>query len=141
MSGIDSSDIDVNTDTESHARTLALVLIVLLLLSPGFLMIFTEASRLNPILAVAVWAILLMAVLLLARHIRFARNTTGRSDETKYDTILSRMYHHASQARRTENPGKFCCSYCKTVFDLSNAVPVEHDVFLCPGCGARLVLE
>jgi hypothetical protein len=141
MSGIDSSDIDTNTATGSHARTLAAVLIVLLLLSPGFLMIFAETSRLNPIVAVAVWAILLMAVLLLARHIRFRRNTADRGDETEDDTTLSRMYHHASQARRTGNPGKFCCSYCETVFELLNAVPVEHDVFLCPGCGARLVLE
>jgi len=64
-----------------------------------------------------------------------------RSDTTDDERVFELMRHHALPAEPTSRVDIYRCPECGMSFDVSNAVPVEDTVVLCPFCATRLMIR
>ncbi|MFW9799647.1 MAG: hypothetical protein ACFFD9_04380 [Candidatus Thorarchaeota archaeon] len=63
------------------------------------------------------------------------------TDVTEDDKILATMRSHALPAEHVGGIEMYRCPDCGLSFELSNAVPVDEKVVLCPFCKTRLYIE
>jgi hypothetical protein len=82
-----------------------------------------------------------LVVFLLYASFRWAKGRPiAPTSITEDDRILETMRKHALPVEETLG-GSYRCPNCNNSFDISNAIPVESDVYLCPFCDTRLHIK
>ncbi len=83
-----------------------------------------------------------LIVFLLYATFRWAQGRSiAHTDVSEDDRILETMRKHALTAERDSLGETYRCPNCGHSFDISNALPVDADVYLCPFCDNRLHIE
>ncbi|MFW9957486.1 MAG: hypothetical protein ACFFCT_05400 [Candidatus Odinarchaeota archaeon] len=83
-----------------------------------------------------------IVIFLLYAAFRWAQGRSiAPTDISEDDKILASMKKHALPVESDSLSGMIGCDNCGMAFDISNATPVEKDVYLCPYCKTRLHIE
>ena len=83
-----------------------------------------------------------IVVFLLYATFRWAQGRSiAPTDISEDDRILASMRKHALPVKSDSLSGMIRCDNCGMDFDISNATPIEKDVYLCPYCKTRLHIE
>ncbi|MDH4213221.1 MAG: hypothetical protein OEV85_04820 [Candidatus Thorarchaeota archaeon] len=83
-----------------------------------------------------------IVIFLLYATFRWAQGRSiAPTDISEDDRILASMKKHALPVESDSLSGMIGCDNCGMDFDISNATPVEKDVYLCPYCKTRLHIE
>jgi uncharacterized protein YbaR (Trm112 family) len=98
----------------------------------------------TPLDAIFLYTFLYVPIVVFLLYATF-RWAQGRSiaptDILEDDRILASMKKHALPVESDSLSGMIRCDNCGMDFDISNATPVEKDVYLCPYCRTRLHIE
>jgi uncharacterized protein YbaR (Trm112 family) len=83
-----------------------------------------------------------IVVFLLYATFRWAQGRSiAPTNISEDDRILASMRKHALPVESDSLSGMIRCDNCGMAFDISNAMPVEKGVYLCPYCKTRLHIE
>jgi uncharacterized protein YbaR (Trm112 family) len=83
-----------------------------------------------------------IVVFLLYATFRWAQGRSiAPTNISEDDRILASMKQHALPTKSDSLSSMLRCENCGMDFDISNATPVEKDIYLCPNCKTRLYLE
>jgi uncharacterized protein YbaR (Trm112 family) len=83
-----------------------------------------------------------IVVFLLYATFRWAQGRSiAPTNISEDDRILASMRKHALPVESDSLSGMIRCDNCGMDFDISNATPVEKDVYLCPYCKTRLHIK
>jgi uncharacterized protein YbaR (Trm112 family) len=83
-----------------------------------------------------------IVVFLLYATFRWAQGRSiAPTNISEDDRILASMKQHALPTKSDSLSSMLRCENCGMDFDISNATPVEKDIYLCPKCKTRLHIE
>jgi uncharacterized protein YlaI len=83
-----------------------------------------------------------LVIFLLYATLRWAQGRSiAATDIAEDDRILETMRKHALPVEYESLGQTYRCPNCHHTFDISNARPVDTDVFLCPFCDSRLYIK